>query len=99
MLKRKQLGQDDPMSLFGIMSMNNQALPYKKPILKAPSAFNVNTRGVLEELSRDHGGLKQLRSTPHNILNLNSKSHMMLMAGARNVSLPSLNRQITNHSQ
>jgi len=33
-LKKRQLGIDDPMSNVGIMSLNNQSLPYKKPILK-----------------------------------------------------------------
>jgi hypothetical protein len=71
MIKRKQLGKDDPLSQVGIIT-SNHVLPYKKPILKQAPAFNVNTRGVLEELYRDYGGLR---------VNNNAKSHMMLMAG------------------
>ena len=72
MLHRKQLGSDDPLNHVGLLTFNN-CLPYKKPILKEASSYNVNTKGVLQELYRDYGGL---RVTP------NAKSHMMLMAGA-----------------
>lgn len=70
MLKRKQLGSDDPLSNVGLLTSNNM-LPYKKPILKQASAYNINTRGVLEELYRDYGGLR---------VNQSARSHMMLMA-------------------
>lgn len=46
MLHRKQLGTDDPLLHVGLLTQNN-CLPYKKPILKEASSYNVNTRGVL----------------------------------------------------
>ena len=46
-LRKRQLGIDDPLSNVGIMSLNNKNLPYKKPILKRVPGIYVNTRGVI----------------------------------------------------
>ena len=46
-LRKRQLGIDDPLSNVGIMSLNNKNLPYKKPILKQIPGIYVNTRGVI----------------------------------------------------
>jgi hypothetical protein len=62
-LRKRQLGIDDPLGNVGIMSLNNQALPYKKPILKNLPGIYVNTRGVLQEINRDYGGLNEIRSS------------------------------------
>jgi hypothetical protein len=62
-LRKRQLGIDDPLSNVGIMSLNNQSLPYKKPILKQYPGIYVNTKGVIDELNRDFGGLNELRSS------------------------------------
>lgn len=61
-MKLKQLGVDDPLLKVGIMSLNNECLPYKRPILKQHTAYNYNTRSVLDELAarEQHGGLKGL---------------------------------------
>ena len=74
MLRRKQLGSDDPLSNLGIMTMENNysSLPYKKPILKFAPPSNINTKSVLRELSRDFGGVTTLRSNSSH-LNHDSK--------------------------
>ena len=45
------------------MTLNNCSLPYKKPILKQVSGYNVNTRGVVQEIDKDYGGMFQMRSS------------------------------------
>ena len=62
-LRKKAFGVDDPLSNVGIMALNNIALPYKKPTLKQAPGIYVNTRGVMEELTRDYGGINQIRSS------------------------------------
>jgi hypothetical protein len=81
MLKKKQLGTDDPMSNLGIMSLNNHSLPYKKPILKNQPGIYVNTRGVLQEIRREHGGLTEMRSSSNLSIGSSTRQHLMLMAG------------------
>jgi hypothetical protein len=61
------------------MTLNNQNLPYKKPILKNQPGIYVNARGVLQELQRDHGGLTEIRSST--FISDANKKHMMIMAG------------------
>lgn len=54
-LKGKQNSVGDPMTQFGIMTLNNH-IPYKRPVLKLMPCF-VNARGVLQELKDKHGGI------------------------------------------
>lgn len=44
-LKAKQDAVGDPLTHFGIMTLNNH-IPYKKPILKSMPVF-VNAKGVI----------------------------------------------------
>lgn len=78
-MRKKAFGEDDPLSKVGIMTVNNKYLPYKRPTLKQAVGYNVNTKGVFQELTKEHGGLK----TTHNVLgtSVTVKSHMMMMAG------------------
>ena len=55
MLKQKSSSKGDPLTHFGIMTLNHN-IPYKKPILKSMPMF-VNARGVIQELEDFHGGL------------------------------------------
>ena len=75
------MGVDDPLSNVGIMSLNNKNLPYKKPILKRVPGIYVNTRGVIQELNKDHGGIHDLRSSSQVLINHQQKQHMYMMAG------------------
>lgn len=54
-LKKKQLSEDDPLTGYGIMTLNNH-IPYRKPILKDCPLF-VNAKGVMREIEKHHGGL------------------------------------------
>eukprot|EP00347_Sterkiella_histriomuscorum_P005627 403355874 len=54
-LKQKSNNSDDPMTHFGIMTLNHH-IPYKKPILKTMPVF-VNARGVMQDLEHNFGGL------------------------------------------
>jgi hypothetical protein len=62
-LRNKQIGLDDPLNNVGIMTLNNISLPYKKPILKRTPGIYVNARGVINELDKDYGGIKDIRSS------------------------------------
>ena len=45
-----------------MMTLNNN-IPYKRPVLKSSPVF-VNTRGVLQQLDRKHGGLYSTKYDP-----------------------------------
>ncbi|CDW77723.1 UNKNOWN [Stylonychia lemnae] len=62
-LKQKQMSVGDPLTHFGIMTLNNN-IPYKKPILKSMPVF-VNARGVIQDLEQNHGGLHFLKNSPN----------------------------------
>ncbi len=80
-LRRKQQGQGDPLQSLGLISRSDGLCPYRKPILKQPSSFNINTRGVVQELDRNHGGIRSTSSSSY--LTEHTRSHMILMAGGQ----------------
>jgi len=65
----------DPMTCFGIMTLNNH-IPYKRPVLKS-LPYYVNARGVLQELNAKHGGLYSTKSDTLNTLNNNDNSQLI----------------------
>lgn len=45
-MRKKNSKGGDPMTHFGIMTLSNHVLPYKKPVLKSMPVF-VNAKGVI----------------------------------------------------